>query len=329
MKTTWPSGRPKGWSGFSTGLGGQPYSLSFKAAESVSLPAVATEVELGGRLGANERGAVIPFAGQIEDVGGKMRMSAGDPFDPDLLRSALLLFDRLDHPENAFVQLGPSIPPGLEDWPGYQRSHVHFSGSQLNKKFIESLALETLKALNVQEDGCWSIVRNEQSIALPPEAFGDRMGFMFRLQNALPMPDRSVSLDEVFNYKVRRSAELYALRHHIEALAIQVSKEGFGGLAETIAFEQFLAALEDHRRAISETNFLKRLTSADIKINWSNVVISAFSALPLLPHSPTAAAASFFAGNAASLLIESTLNLKTEGQIPRPFEYIFRAGKEL
>ena len=156
--------------------------------------------------------------------------------------------------------------------------------------------------------------------------FGERNAFLIRLENALPIPDRSVSYDEVLNYRRRRNDEILALRHHIEDIAIAVGNSGFGGLEEQVAYEKFVQSIENYARVAKEENFLKRLTSLEIKFNWDKLV----------QNIPTSAALSAVFGKlavlhaiGASISIESTLGMRKTSATPRPFDYLFIAKSEM
>lgn len=318
----WPSGRSKGWS-----LGGRaPNAFSqIRPAQNPGLSV--TGIELAPTLKANERGAIL--MPDVKISGSGTTVSIGESlFNPDVTRASLLLFDRLDSPANTFMQLGPEIPPGLEDWTGYQRSRIGIEGT-LTKEIFELTLLTAFEELNSRESGFWSVARAANSMGLPPKVFGGPTAFKIKLENALPIPDRSVSYDEVLSYKERRKSELVSLRHHLEGLVLDVAPHGFGGFAESLTFEKFSKALDDYVSTMKEENFLKRLTSLDISFNWSEAIVKGIATIPIGQIFPNLGSSAFFLAAASSFSIESTLGLRKKSATPSPFDYVFRAKNEM
>ena len=325
MTKNWPSGRKRGWS---FGLGGSPSfsrNQSGGAMQSEDTPSPRIDgVELAGALKTRERGAII--LPEIDISGSGTSVSIGrSQFDPDIVRASLLLFDRLDSPLNTLFGNGVEIPDGLEHWGGFQNSRVGLSG-YLTSKVFQTTLVAAFRALNAREEGRWSVARAAQSVAIPASEFDQQTAFKIRLENALPIPDRSVSYDEVLNYRERRRDELLAMRHHLDDLILEINTKGFGGLAEEVAFEKYLKAIDDHAKSAKEENFLKRLTSVEIKFNWDRLVSDIPKSLALGAIMPKMATL-WALGSAIS--IESTLGLRKASQKPNPFEYIFRAGAEM
>lgn len=313
MKSHWPSGREKGWSASRGTRIARPH-IRVEPVAKITIDAVT----LPATLNEGERGALVMPVLNLDPLQNGFTINGGG-FDPDATRSTLLLFDRLAHPQNSAFSCG-SLEEHVGAVAGVEDSRVQVSGPITPELF--SLALgKTFEALDEREPELWTLAKGAQGFTLPADLLGDLTAFKIKLENALPMPDRSVSFEEVLNYRNRRGAELVALRHYVEGLALQVSRDGFGGLVETMAFEQFKQALEDHSKAIRETNWLKRLTSVDVTFNWNTVVAAA-----LLAPIDLGAAAGALSG---VLSFDSAVGLKKPSETPRPFEYIFRAGGEM
>ena len=285
-------------------------------------------------LKGSERGAIIFPEMTLRPEGKGTRISGG-AFDPDAIRAALLLFERLDHPSNSMLQIGPEIPEGLEGWDGIQRTRLPMSG-MLTPDLYAHVLQRSFEALDQRESGRWTLTRSAQSIGFPKEMMRPDTAFLIRLVDALPIPDRSVPYDEVLLFRQRRASELQSLRHHLEGLALSIAENGAGGLGETIAFEKFQRSLADHAQVARETNFLKRLINLEVKFSWSDL----FSAqtMALLGREGVAAAngAPLYAvaipalvGLQPAVSVEPTIGLRRTAKHPTPFEYLFQAGREL
>lgn len=283
-------------------------------------------------LASRERGALIlPDINEITLPEGGFQLNGPSDFDVDALSAALLLFDRLDYPSNNAIKVGPDQPPGLDGWPGWQRSRVQVSGKIASGIFSQSL-IASFDALNEREEGRWALARGAAQQSFPPNLMGKDLAFSVKLQNALPIPDRSMPYDDVLSFKEPRRAELQALRHHIEELGLEVALNGHSKIAETITFEKFDQALADYAKVSREGNFLKRLCSLDVKFKWDEAI---FRSLGLagaglsmaIPATTTVWHA--LAAAVPMIGIESALGLKGKRGRGGPFEYIFKAGREL
>lgn len=326
----WPSGRPKGWSRsgpqLERGLP-NPETRKFSTARPVEMRIV--KVEPGPNLQIGERGAIIAPILSIEGSGTNVQISGGAYYDPDLIRATLLLFDRMDSPRDNLIGMpGSECPQGLESWPGFGRTFVALEGTM--SVDYQSLALQgALEILDNREPGRWSLSRSAQQAGLPAAIFGAANGFKLKLENLLPIPSREVPYEDVLRFRQEHVDELMALRHHIEELVLEVSREGFGGLGETIALEKFMKSLDDYHVAIRPKNFLKRLTSLDISISLNEAVRAGLGALTAAAVSPSAALASFLSAAGGIIAVDKALSLKRDCPVPYAYEYLFKAGREL
>ncbi len=323
----WPSGRPLGWTETPA------YQLNMNHGVFVQRPEPELKIstpKMPELLNRGERGAII-----LPDFSMKRKGRIGieisdGPFDPTVLRTSLLLFDRLDYPSNTMLELGPSFPPGLEESPIFQRTHVPVQGD-LTPDLYSRVVQSAFQALNKREPGLWLIARGSDGTVVPPQVLDQQAGLLMKLVDALPVPDLSVPLDDVMLFKERRRDELLAMRHYMEELVLEVGRSGFGGLAETVAFEKFDKALADHATVLRQTNFAKCLASLEIKFHWSDLpknllpaAVAVKAGLPLLDAGLVG-----IAGVLTSFSIESGVGLRRGGKDGAPFEYLIRAGKEL
>jgi Family of unknown function (DUF6236) len=279
-------------------------------------------------LRERERGAILMSSLEAVQLADGISFGGSAEFDDEATRLALLFFDRIDSPANTILQIGQEAPPGLESWPGYQRSRVELIGT-LGGGFFRTVLLSSFEALNEREPGRWSVVRPHDTTGLPADALGDATAFKVQLENALPLPTREVSFDEILNYKERRYSELLSLRHHIDDLALCVANQDYGDFAKTVAFEKFAKSLNDHVQAIQEQNFRKMLGSLEISFNWTDAITKLVPAIALGQLVPSLLVPSLIGATASAVSVQSTLGLKKKSAQPNPFDYVLRAGTEL
>lgn len=277
-------------------------------------------------LDASERGGIVMPDVTITSTQTGFSVNGGG-FDPQLVRNALLLLDRLVQPDNNGIKFGDLREEcgGLEV---AQTSFARFNGN-ITWDILRTTADETFSRLDEREGGRWSIVRNEHENVFPTERLNEATALKVRLENALLFPDRDVPLDDVLAFKHRRQAELTALRTYLDGLVLEAERNGFSGLSQTHALEKLLGSLNDYNNAVREQNFLKRLTDVEIKFSWNQAIAAAPAAL-LWSHGFTLPAlAALGAGLVSSVSMESSLGPRSRGAPPAPVEYLFRAKNEI
>jgi hypothetical protein len=193
------------------------------------------------------------------------------------------------------------------------------------------IAGEVFEGLHQREEGMWAIARGPTQDLIPRDKLNPLSGFKMRLENALPVPDRSVSYEEVLNFKARRRDELAALRSYIDEFAVEISANGFSKYEQTVAFEKFDKALGDYYKAATQANFLKRLTSLDISFNLTDAAKGVFTATTAgaVAAASLPSLASVAIGAAMGLSLSMGLKKKSDRGEPSAFDYVFRAGVEM
>lgn len=248
-------------------------------------------------------------------------------FDPDVVRGALLLFDRFEHPSNSMMLIGEERPAGLDDFEAFQRSRLELSGHLVADVWKLTNA-EIFAALQERDEGLWAIARGSLQECLPQEAISPQVGLQLKMLNALPLPDRGVPYEDVLNFKERHKTELGELRGYLDELALEVVRNGSGALAQAAAFEKFDRALAAYAEAARGANFAKRLFSLDVSFSLSDAARAAVGtalvgttvALGVSPILATAGAA-LYAGVSANIGLKG----KKQSAELAPFEYVFRA----
>ena len=294
---------------------------------STSQQLVIDGVRPAGKLGDGDRGALIFPDLEIEGTETQLKMR-GNGFDPDVVRASLLLFDRLDYPMNSIMGVGPEQPEGLEQWDGLQNTWVALSGA-VGASIFETTLLAAFESLDGREAGKWSVSRAASGLALPATAFRGKDGFRIKLENLLLIPDRQVPYEDVLKFREDHHPELLALRHHLDEMALEVARDGFGGLAETVALEKFMKSLDDYHAAMRPKNFLKRITSLEVSFSVNEAIKAGFGTIALAANSPSATLAEYLATFGGVIAVDKALSLKRNCPVPFAYEYLFRAGKEL
>jgi Family of unknown function (DUF6236) len=235
----------------------------------ISLPTHASmpsPVDAVPRLGKFERGLVISPPVEL-DLAANMLMSKG-AMDLAALRLDLLFWDRLARPDGPigfprtpeedfletvsvlFAPRYPGFSGGMEDIV----FHTHLQG------FFD---------LDQREPGSWALSQGSNSVLVRDGILVEGRGVTLTLLNAIPVPDVTVALQDVLEFRVRRRDEMLALRSEIENFYSLVLAAEDQDLALLHYKEKVEAACIDILRVAKERQFPIRMGdwSASIDMN--------------------------------------------------------------
>ena len=180
------------------------------------------KVELAGSaLGKNERGLVI--CKQIDT-----KVYDRRPVDPSVLRMMALFFDRIDLPTNLTDYVSRSADEKFLIDTGVLVRSLRHHGAGLPYAQGHYDGFDILQNRELIEPGRWAIAsRSGGRPSVRPEALSQSRALMIELFDALPIPEKDVHLEDCLRFKVRYTAELWALRAALgEAyLKIQASED--------------------------------------------------------------------------------------------------------
>lgn len=91
------------------------------------------------------------------------------------------------------------------------------SSGEVASIVAESYANCFLK-LESQNPGCWSTAGERDDLHFAKLNMTQQRGALVKLVNAIPVPDRNVPFEEIFEFKLKRKDELDLLRHEIDGL---------------------------------------------------------------------------------------------------------------
>lgn len=260
--------------------------------------------------------------------GQTLRLEATD-IDPQELRTSLLFWDVLDYPANNIVSMGSSPDVEFLQTAGaLQRTRISIDLAGINSNFGQSAAkahMAAFRELDAQEPGQWSLATGERSFRLLDDQVEEGRGLLFGLYAALPVPDKSVALADLLEFRVKREAELMALRHHIEDVYQKIIAASDSGLSLVTETERLQRSIQDHIKIMKESRFPLRLTDLKANLNLAPGAAAGLSAiafgLPLVP--------SLITGAVASVSLEVGAALKGKRANATPYSYITSYHREL
>ncbi|WP_206539881.1 DUF6236 family protein [Rheinheimera mesophila] len=163
-----------------------------------------------------ERGIIITPNYKVLDGGG-LRLAGG--VEAVNLRKYLLFWDKIDYPVNNMIHIGggPDIEFLIQE--GIATStEVRFQRMEAHENGLLFLASQMVafEQNNQSKDKEWSIAQPTERLIVPQE-YSKRQGCLeFELYNAVQIPTADVPLPEVVEFKIRRNAELLALRDSMD-----------------------------------------------------------------------------------------------------------------
>ncbi|MFK8252862.1 DUF6236 family protein [Ancylobacter terrae] len=272
---------------------------------------------------AADREDVKPWRGlvvspPIESTGTILKLKSG-VLDPQALRSSLLFWDRLDFPDQRLIKFGLNSDAEFLASAGVlKRTEVKISGSGDFAAAVRDAQVAAFRYLDKENPGRWSLATGEPFFSFGDESLEPGRGALVRLYGAVPVPDKDVPLQDILEFRVRRSDELLALRTHLETVYQRVISAGDGELAWNTEIEALQRAIQDHIKTSRESGFRLRLADLSASLNLYTIGSSAIAAytagLPMVR--------SLINGAVAGLSVEVGAALKHHKPSPTPFQYI-------
>jgi hypothetical protein len=84
-------------------------------------------------------------------------------------------------------------------------------------------------------------------------------GVLVSLHRALPVPDKDVPLQDILEFRTKRSDELIALRRHLEEIYGRIVSAGDSDLALKTELERLQQAINDYTKVFHERRFKFRM----------------------------------------------------------------------
>jgi hypothetical protein len=218
-------------------------------------------------------------------------------FEPEELPGWLVLWDRLALP----LSEGPFATYPTATFKFLQSSGIietpHVSPSEWENAWEElergtpgpekgptgrcAWSLVAFRQLEAQNPGRWSIATEN---AEQDKILFNKQGraLLFRLHDVLPAPIAGTPLDDILEFRSKRSAERLAFRHHLERTYQRAISAGDGPLALRTEFEALSARVRDLVSVTRDAGLAYELCGLEARLDWvfdpAADALSAFSA---------------------------------------------------
>jgi hypothetical protein len=298
-----------------------------------------------------ERGLVIPplellsitkLGGDPADREIKYRLSR-IPQD-DELRRALFFWDKIDFPVNnndyvlngdfAFLQStgilyrSPQPIAYVPDMRTYGTPQFQ-QVMDYREEMVLALNAAVYRSHEERQPGQWAMGVTAGSVKLAKDQQEAGRGLLVRLHGVVPVPDGEAPFADILEFKLRRKAELTALRMELEGFYLDIIASPDKPIAEQFYFSRMDRALADLMMAAKEAPFRIQPASLEATVNAQAIgagfVVAAAAASTGMPL-----AGSAIAGITATAIasIKTTIGIKQQDGKTNPFRYIISMRRE-
>lgn len=222
-----------------------------------------------------KKGLIIPSGSGIDESG--RRSTFGGNIDPGIVRFWVTFWDEFICPQNNFVAAG--LSPDLQYLSNLgllEQPKVSFSGEvssgNLALPFIQAQEITYHRKAH-DEPGKWSMASTEGCIS-SPVVKNHRPCLIFEIINGVQLPDKSVPIDDILNFKSKRSAECDAFHSSIEDIYQKIKSSSDIPRAKTHEIMKFEQSLSD-LNSVLEQSFVKRRLSNTKLVLDKNLLNSA------------------------------------------------------
>lgn len=275
-----------------------------------------------GKIPKNGMGLIISPPMEINGTSVSVKQTA---LDEQLLRNQILYWDRLVWPESSAISFGNGqdeeflISAGILSRPNFT-----FYGDVAQGMLKTQLA--AFEKMNAEEPGQWAIAQGENALTVVGENFQPERGTLFSLYQAIPTPDKSVPLNDVLEFKLKRQSELIALRLELADLYQTILAAGDSELALRSALSRVEIACDDAIRVAKESKFafLRSDWEWNFSLDPSAIITGAVGAIGNLAMGIPLSVAAF---SGATLTLGKSIKY-SDAKLSTPFRYVTSVHKE-
>src|SRR3989344_679393 len=278
-----------------------------------------------GKAEAMTRGLIVGETGKLLlQSGGFEGMGEDEGPSRQQVRYWLLFWDQAVHARNALLGGGPLPDRDFLLDVGFlsERPAPPIQGNFSLPGVLQDAYSDALLACEREQPGSWAMATGLGT--LDPEegelfdGVEDR-GLLVRLYGAIPVPDKDVHLNDVLEFKAKRTSELAALRHQIEQIYLKAgSNDDDPAVAIRLGLEKVAVAGADCVRVMRERKLPFKMTTELASLNLASAVIA--GAASLAAHQPI----EVIAGNVLTAGFSTTLAVSWKGRAKAgvPFQYV-------
>lgn len=197
---------------------------------------------------AMKRGVVFTVRELLKVNGGK-GFTTGRGISTEELNYLMLYWDKLVSPTNNFIHISLANEEELENCGVLYRPRFTQQGRMDGARMTEFHAFTHVEALNMmrknEREVDWRMHFFNNEVSIHQEAAQQKEVVRFELAELLPVPPKDTPLQEILEFKERRSDELQALHGYLDELYFEVLNSGDFNLQRAKALSGLRASLDD------------------------------------------------------------------------------------
>lgn len=153
-----------------------------------------------------------------------------------------------------------------------EQTMVQFFGSgEAATIFVEGQK-HALNLHNQKEPGAWSILQRKPKSIAPLRSGLNAATIEVELYEALPVPSGDVAIDDILEFKERRSDELISLRNHLDDVYQKIISSEDIDRARLTEISKLSKSLNDLHKAYDESISSKILSSVSVEVVVPNLI---------------------------------------------------------
>ncbi|KTH66071.1 hypothetical protein ASV20_03890 [Enterobacter roggenkampii] len=195
-----------------------------------------------------KRGVVFTVRELLKVNGGK-GFTTGRGISTEELNYLMLYWDKLVSPTNNFIHISLANEEELENCGVLYRPRFTQQGGMDGARMTEFHAFTHVEALNMmrknEREVDWRMHFFNNEVSIHQEAAQQKEVVRFELAELLPVPPKDTPLQEILEFKERRSDELQALHGYLDELYFEVLNSGDFNLQRAKALSGLRASLDD------------------------------------------------------------------------------------
>ena len=163
-------------------------------------------------------GLVLPPTYVIEKDLNRAVYWTGGPLSEHELRASILFWDELNYPvvEHTNLQISTDFEFLIQSGV-MKRLKVDTKPGRL-ATMLQRGYLTAFRTLDNLEPGKWSVGFGSNALPLPASALAKGRGILLSLQEAIPIPDKSVPLQDILEFRQKYRDELLAFRYYLYSI---------------------------------------------------------------------------------------------------------------
>lgn len=276
------------------------------------------------------RGLMISRHVQFSEAGAlKIGSGNADRLAQDW-RAVALLWDKLLNPTVSGIHIADTAESAFLKAAGVLREAPVGDGSiaiaDNGRSSIKDDFLTFYREMDVSDPGVWTIARGDSELAMVMDVDGaEGRGLLLRLVGAIPIPTEDVPLEDVLDFKGKRSSELLGLHAALGEVYQHVLAAPDNPLAEMDAISGLQEAASRQLRVSRESPLRFRLADIQLRYDIPSAVAGIMMAAPFTSISTV----TFGALLGVRLSLGPTLGLRDRKSASSPFDYVASYHREL